>query len=365
MMDQRDVPRRVAVGLASVAVAMLFALVIPSVPASAGTPLSSIVISNALPGLVAAPPGPFNGPLTSETLDSYFGGNSGTSSAFRQAITDGNVTAYIRMWRNDPPNGAFVGIIAAQLPNSTDAAAAMEGGDQSANGNQFGHFSVPEVPHAVGVTLVTNSPEGVVNEEMVMFAKGVTLFDVVTGQVTNASNSGAPQLDESDAIQIAQHQDARAPGEAVAPCNCGSENVAYEVGRYFGIALPVGAVIGLVVYLIRRSRRSLDPQTAFWSAPSNGGGSFGAWGPAPPFPPPVGHGIAPSATNVGTALLERPRPTIQPDFHCAWCGSGISLGSGAHECGSRDRPASYCMKCGSLFADRSTTCESCGTPKLQ
>lgn len=363
-MDLRRVVYGVAACLTPVAVAMPLAVaMLPPAPASAGTPpLSSIVITEALPGMVAAPPGPLNGPLTSATIDSYFGGTSGAANALRQAISSGSVNAYIRMWRNEPPNGAFVGVVAAQLPNAADASAALAGADQSAAGSQVGHFAVPGIPDATGVTLALSSQAGGVNEDMVMFAKGASLFDVVTGQVATPSSPGASQLNQSAAIQVAQQQAAQAPGPAVAPCQCGTESTAYEVGRYIGIAALIGAVVGLVVYLVRRNRRRPE-QTPPWDLSPTGGGAPGAWGLAPP--PPSGPGAARSGARAATAVLERPPENSKVDYHCAWCGSGVAVGAGAHDCGSRDRPANYCMRCGSLFADGAATCGSCGSPKLQ
>lgn len=359
-MELRRVLRGVVVWLASLAaVTLLGIVVLPSVPAAAGTPVSSLVISSTLPGMVAAPPGPYNGPVTGETLDEYLGGTSPDESTLRQAINDGNVQAYIRLWRNEPPNGTFVGIIAAQLPSSADAAAAMAGATQG----QFGHFSVPGIPHAVGVTDGITTQQGVVEEDMVLFAKGTTLFNVIAGQLTTGSASEVAALNQPYAIMIAQRQDAFAPGQAVAPCgSCGGESTAYVVGRDFCFTAIVGAVIGLVVYLVRRSRKSVAPETAAWGFSPDGNASSGGWAP-PAFPRPTGPGLAPAAAPVGTAVLER--PAGKPDFHCGWCGTGVSVGSGVHDCGPRDRPAHYCMRCGTRFGEGAKTCTSCGSPKLQ
>jgi hypothetical protein len=351
--------------------AVLCVVAIAPGSASADTGLSSTVIADALPGMVAAPPGPANGPLTSGELDAQFG-HSGPIGDLSQAIADGQVNAYLRVWRSDPPNGAFVAVVAGQFQSAEDASAALAGATQAAQSDQLGHFSVPEIPHAVGVTMTMNGQDGILNEEMVQFAKGSILFAVTVGQVTTALNSGAPQLDEADVIQIARHQDAVAPGAPDAPCNCAVENTAYEVGHYFGLALMVGTPIGLavlIVFFVRRRRAGSGAVAASalaWVPPV--GAPYGNG--APP-PPPLGFGSlaagsVPSTAQTGTAVLEHPRTGRQPGFYCTWCGSHVSVGDATgHECGSRDRPATYCMRCGTVFTPGATACSGCGTPKLQ
>jgi len=202
---------------AAVMAAALLALApVAPISADADTGLSSTVISHALPGMVEAPAGPLNGPITPSELTSILG-DSGPASALSQGIASGDVSAYLRAWSNQPSNGAFVEVIATQLPSLADASSALAGADHAVTGIHFGHFPVAEIPHAIGVTLVTNSQLGVVSEMIVQFAKGTDIFDVVVGQVTTAANSGAPVLSEPDVIQIARQQAARAAGPVIGP----------------------------------------------------------------------------------------------------------------------------------------------------
>jgi hypothetical protein len=242
----------------AIAIALAAALftMVPVAPLSAyaDSGLSSTVISNALPGMVEAPAGPVNGPITPSELTSILG-ESGPASALSQEIADGDVSAYLRAWSNEPSNGAFVEVIATQLPSLADASSALAGADHAVTGIHFGHFPVGGIPHAIGVTLITNSQLGVVSEMIVQFAKGTDIFDVVVGQVTTAANSGAPELSEPDVIQIARQQAARAVGPVLGPTSpdaSRTSNVEYEAGGLFGLGILVVLVACLVVILVQR-----------------------------------------------------------------------------------------------------------------
>ncbi len=219
-----------------------------------------MLISNALPGMVEAPPGSLNGALTPSELNSTLG-SSGPTGALGQAIADGDVSAYVRTWSNQPPNGAFIQVIAAQFPSLADASAALAGADHAVSGIHFGHFPVPEIPQAEGFSVIANSEAGVVTESVVQFAKGAVLFEVAAGQVTTAVNSGAPELSDADAVQIARQQAALAPGPALGPTDPSANmtsNTAYQAGRYFGVAVLTVLVAGLIVLLVqRRSKRQI------------------------------------------------------------------------------------------------------------
>jgi len=347
----------------------LGAVVSGAAVASADPGLSSIVISRALPGMVEAPSGPLNGPLTSSELNSLTG-NSGATSALSQALASGDVSAYVRMWTNEPPNGAFVEVVAAQLPTSADASAALAGAEAATRSQGFGHFAVTEVPDSIGVTLVTNTLSGVVSEEIVQFAKGSILFFVATGQVTTAANSGAAELGEPDVIQIARHQAAAVPGPALAPSVGSPENTAYTVGEWFGAALLIAGAAGVAVFFVRRSGRrpahAASSGGTWGSAVAGLDHPAGAFAPDGPSPDVVGtRGMAPSVTRTGAAVLERPAAAGPPAFHCTWCGDRVLVGSEIHDCGPRNRPAIYCMNCGTAFEAGATNCSSCGTRKLQ
>jgi hypothetical protein len=76
---------------------------------------------------------------------------------------------------------------------------------------------------------------------------------------------------------------------------------------------------------------------------------------------------APAASSSGQSNMAE-APAIQSNNHvgviyCSWCGKERAVNANAlHYCGSMERPAVYCMSCGSLFENGATTCNTCGTP---
>lgn len=370
-MRRRTPWRRTFLGRLPLGVVVLFTLaLVVAVPTSAqaDTGVSSVLISNALPGMVEAPLGPLNGAITPSEIDSTFG-SSGPAGVLSQAIASGDVSAYIRTWSNQPPNGAFVQVIAAQFPSLAEASAALAGADNAMTVSHFGRFAVPEIAQAVGFTRFTNSRTGVLFESVVQFAKGAVLFDVGAGRVTTAATSGAPELGNADAAQVARQQAAMAPGPALGPTDPSATqqtNPAYQAGRYFGMAVLFLLVAGLVVILVqRRSKRQTTvatpadaPGTPF-PAGGAGGGHVSPLDGAP-------NVAASSAGLRGAALLERPTARKARMFYCSWCGTVVAVGAQVvHDCGSRDKAGTYYMNCGTRFTVGATVCTSCGSRKLQ
>ncbi len=61
-------------------------------------------------------------------------------------------------------------------------------------------------------------------------------------------------------------------------------------------------------------------------------------------------------------LTPEPLPAT---IFCSWCGEERASDSHAiHHCGPTDRPATFCMRCGSRF-EGASTCPSCGTPATE
>jgi hypothetical protein len=368
MERRRIATTRAVAWVASIALATFGGLGIGTGPASADAALSSIVLSQALPGMVTVPSGPLNGPLTQSEVESW-GADSGPTSALGQAIGSGQVNGYRRMWVNQPPNGAFVQILAVQMPSAGDASVALGGADDELGANPLGHFAVPEIAGARGYTVTSNTSSGVATQEDVSFAKGPIVFQVSVGLVTSAANPGTSPLSQDDAIQIAQQQAAVAPGSLSGPsyASSSSQSIAFTLGEFFGAALLVGGLVVLVIFLVRRSKggNASAVPPAYWMSP----GGPAATGFPPPQPPPAGSpglGAAPAPGRAGTALLERPTASRQPGFYCSWCGSHVEVGATVrHDCGPRDRPTAYCMGCGAKFESGATSCASCGSPRLQ
>jgi hypothetical protein len=104
-----------------------------------------------------------------------------------------------------------------------------------------------------------------------------------------------------------------------------------------------------------------------WAAPVPAG--IGARVPGAPNPGPV------SPTGTDAALASFPArsslaevPVLQPEkvggvIYCSWCGKERAVNANAiHYCGSMERPAVYCMNCGTSFEEGAASCTACGTP---
>jgi hypothetical protein len=92
--------------------------------------------------------------------------------------------------------------------------------------------------------------------------------------------------------------------------------------------------------------------------------------PIAPEPAVVNRGMPQSAAGPGPA----PGPAADPPpvasasaaakpsaKYCAWCGESLP-GNRAlfHDCGPKDRPATFCKSCGTALAAGATQCASCG-----
>lgn len=71
------------------------------------------------------------------------------------------------------------------------------------------------------------------------------------------------------------------------------------------------------------------------------------------------------ADPLAVAVLTKEPPAPAPTIFCSWCGNERAADSHAiHYCGSSERPAEYCVRCGTTF-DGAPTCPSCGTPATE
>jgi hypothetical protein len=97
--------------------------------------------------------------------------------------------------------------------------------------------------------------------------------------------------------------------------------------------------------------------------------------PPPPPPPPPAAPTAPRHLVPLSSLAPPPppppaaselRPTDPDVIFCSWCGKERRVDAAAiHHCGSRERPAVYCMRCGTPLEEGAASCASCGTPSSQ
>jgi hypothetical protein len=119
------------------------------------------------------------------------------------------------------------------------------------------------------------------------------------------------------------------------------------------------------VSVARRETRSFeaDPRTTFVPASRPRAG-------APVLMPDIpGSGAATTTPAhyrpVPASAQTLPPPSVEKSriIYCSWCGNQRASDAVAiHHCGSLDRPAVYCMNCGTPLGSGAPTCTSCGTP---
>ena len=99
--------------------------------------------------------------------------------------------------------------------------------------------------------------------------------------------------------------------------------------------------------------------TSRWATPVPAGvGATNAPGGNLGTPPPVV-----SAAPNGTAAQPINGAAV---IYCSWCGQQRAVNAQAiHYCGSMERPAVYCMRCGTTFHEGAAACGSCGTPATE
>jgi hypothetical protein len=77
---------------------------------------------------------------------------------------------------------------------------------------------------------------------------------------------------------------------------------------------------------------------------------------APRAPAPPGMAGAPA----------RPAESASDVIYCSWCGNQRARNAQAiHHCGSMERPAAFCMGCGTPLEGGAPSCASCGTAATQ
>ena len=119
------------------------------------------------------------------------------------------------------------------------------------------------------------------------------------------------------------------------------------------------------VSVARRETRSFeaDPRTTFVPASQPRAG-------APTLTPDIPRSGAATTTPAHSRPVPASAQTLPPPsfeksriIYCSWCGNQRASDAVAiHHCGSLDRPAVYCMNCGTPLGSSAPTCTSCGTP---
>lgn len=209
--------------------------------------LSTVIVSQPpLPGYTAIPLGADNGPVTKSNV-SLFGPEADT---IEQHIANGDMTAYIRTWTHQPPNGNGLVILAVRFEDPSSVPSFLAGFDSGAKAGRGVPFAVPQIANATAYRTITSVSGASVTEYMVDFGKGNTAF---IAEVATASGT----LSQTDAITLAAAQSAADPGTPVptrsAPSS--STSTAYKAGEVFFYVLLGVVVVGLVVVLVQRRGR--------------------------------------------------------------------------------------------------------------
>lgn len=223
--------------------------------AVAAPDLSTVVLSNTLPGMVAAAPGADNGPATGANLQ-LLGMSPAAASTLQEHINDGDVAGYIRLWSRKPPNGDAVLDSAFQFQNA-EAADAWLAGENSSLRSEPGVMgtNVLGIPGASEYTVPTTTSSGTpFKTYLVFFNKGDISFQVGVG-----TSSG--DLTYSDAIALANSQAANAPASSnTNSSSSDSSSLPYRAGEIFGAVIVALVILWVISALIRRSRRK-NPAT--------------------------------------------------------------------------------------------------------
>jgi hypothetical protein len=210
--------------------------------ASADATLSSVVLPTTLPGLVAAPLGDGNGPITSANV-SLLGVSAAASATVQNQLNDGSLSGFYRTWSHNPPNGDAIAIGVLRFQQSQAAAAFVVGANNSLQGHAGVLVSsVPGIPGASVYTVASLSSG----------STQVTFFDHGTYAVWVTLRSSSYDLTSSDAATLADRQLERIAGSAsVLATNggsFGSSSLAYRAGELFGALAVVALLIWAVSY---------------------------------------------------------------------------------------------------------------------
>jgi hypothetical protein len=238
-------------------------LLAPTAALAGPNGLASVVLADTLPGLVASPPGPTNGPIDKSNVG-LFGGNAGGTSGLAQHLADGDVSGELRFWVHQPPDGDGVVISAFQFKDPKQVGAFLSGLDSGYGRVATGTFSVPGILGGSGYTVHVSASGTPSMAYIVTFAKGSIDFEV---QVITASGD----LTKADARSVATRQAASAPGGLRVPVAPAGTSWEFRVGEIVGYVLLGIFVVALVVLVtrvvVRRSRRPRRPvATPAWHA---------------------------------------------------------------------------------------------------
>jgi hypothetical protein len=277
--------------------------------ASAGQPdLSTVVLSDALPGMVATPTGLTNGPLDQANVSLFNAGPSETA-AIDQQLSDGSMSGYLRVWTRQPTNGDGAVIVAFAVSDANKVAGFLGDFNLGVRESGASTFSVANISGASGFSDQVASQGVPVTVDAVSFARGNTIFCV---ELVTPSGDLAP----SDVIALAARQAAGAPGATASPVTpaVSLKPASYVVGEILGGVVIAGILIGLVVLLLglgRRRTRRFAITTSYPGVISH---------PFSPYGSPASYGSPSSYAPL--SLPPMPIPSLTPSPGPGWYPDG-------------------------------------------
>ncbi len=204
------VPLRIALAVASLAVTVAVGL---SCTAGAATvrasdpPLQSTVLTAPLPGFVAAPVGPTNGPLTATEFASQSSDPEQAETQFAALASQPGFGSFIRLWTDRDGSGSGANDLAVllfRIPDTAQAAAFTSGLRVPFQGSRATiPFVVPSVPGAQGFSIKVTTPVDA-TEQVVVFRAGHYVSMIQLASVTSPTNT--TPLTTSQAITVSYEQ---------------------------------------------------------------------------------------------------------------------------------------------------------------
>jgi hypothetical protein len=262
---------------------------------SVPTSLGSLVVTQPLPGLTAAPAGPTNGPLTVSEFASQSSEPAQAEQQFNALAAKQGFGAFIRLWTDRGGAGAGANDLAVLLFRISDVAAAQAFASglnqpfEQASGST--PFAVPSVPGAQGYSVSVHSPVPAI-ERVVVFRAGryVTMVELAsTSAATNPAPLTPAQAVAASYLQLTQVRAGdpvnsttvtTPPPRAPTPPGTASSNRLVPSGSGLTVALVAVVILAaLVVGLVIWRRR-----TPSVPAPARGRATvLDPWGPGGAF----------------------------------------------------------------------------------
>ncbi|HWD53033.1 MAG TPA: DUF2510 domain-containing protein [Acidimicrobiales bacterium] len=290
-------------------------LALPPLAASAGPPqLSTVVVPDALPGMVVSPPGITNGPLNQANVNLFNAGPTETA-AINQQLTNGDMSGYLRAWAQPTASGDGAVIIAFAFKDATRVAGFLGDFNSGVRESGASSFSVSQIPGASGFSDQISDSGALVAVDAVTFARGNIIFCVELV-------SPSADLASRDAIAFAARQAANAPGVAAGPVapSASRVNASNRAGQIIGFVVGAAILIGLVallVFLVRRRKRRFTIDTSYPGIVSHG---FSPYNPPASYLPLAS--FAPPVSYQPPALTPMPIPSLAPDPLPGWYPDG-------------------------------------------